>query len=147
MEKATSQTCRSSHLPVTRILIQLPFKHFDNGNHHRVSGGQSQSLSRFKRGEAANCREQEAMKIRAATEADRDAIWQIFNEVIVSGETYPINPDFGRNDALAYWFQPGAHAYVCERLGSGGAQEIQIVGAYTVHPNQSGGGAHVANAA
>jgi ribosomal protein S18 acetylase RimI-like enzyme len=87
------------------------------------------------------------MKIRAATEADRDAIWQIFNEVIVSGETYPINPDFGRNDALAYWFQPGAHAYVCERLGSGGAQEIQIVGAYTVHPNQSGGGAHVANAA
>ena len=88
------------------------------------------------------------MKIRVATEADRDAIWQIFNEVIVSGETYPINPDFGRNDALAYWFQPGAHAYVCERrLGSGGAQDIQIAGAYTMHPNQSGGGAHVANAA
>jgi L-amino acid N-acyltransferase YncA len=88
------------------------------------------------------------MKIRAATEADRDAIWKIFREVIVAGETYPINTDFGRNDALAYWFQPGAHAYVCEQqIGSGGAKEKQVVGAYTVHPNQSGGGAHVANAA
>jgi GNAT superfamily N-acetyltransferase len=88
------------------------------------------------------------MKIRAATEADRDAIWEIFHEVIVAGETYPIDPDFGRNDALAYWFQPAAHAYVCEQhLGSGGTQEKQVVGAYTLHPNQAGGGAHVANAA
>ena len=88
------------------------------------------------------------MKIRGATEADRDAIWEIFHEVIVAGETYPIDPDLGRDDALAYWFQPGAHAYVCElRVGSAGTQEIQIVGSYTVHPNQSGGGAHVANAA
>lgn len=88
------------------------------------------------------------MKIRAASEADRDAIWEIFREVIRAGETYPINPDISRNDALAYWFQPGAHAYVAEHgLGSGGKQEKQIVGSYTVHANQSGGGAHVANAA
>jgi L-amino acid N-acyltransferase YncA len=88
------------------------------------------------------------MKIRAAAEADRDAIWEIFREVIVAGETYPINPDISRTDALAYWFQSGAHAYVAEkRLGSGDKLERQIVGSYTVHPNQSGGGAHVANAA
>src|SRR4029450_8112113 len=148
MQKATSQTRRSSHLPVTRILIQLPFKHFGNGNHRRVRGGQLLCLSRFKRGDPANRSKQEAMKIRAATEADRDAIWEIFHEVIVAGETYPIDPDFGRNDALAYWFQPAAHAYVCEQhLGSGGTQEKQVVGAYTLHPNQAGGGAHVANAA
>lgn len=85
------------------------------------------------------------LKIRAATDADRDAIWEIFHEVITAGETYPINPDISRNDALAYWFQPGAHAYVAEQaLGSG---EKRIVGASKVHPNQSGGGAHVANAA
>jgi L-amino acid N-acyltransferase YncA len=88
------------------------------------------------------------MKIRAATEADRDAIWEIFQEVIVTGETYPINPDISRNDALAYWFQPGAHAYVAEKqLVPGEKQERQVVGSYTVHSNQSGGGAHVANAA
>lgn len=88
------------------------------------------------------------MKIRVATEADCDAIWEIFREVISAGETYPINLDTSRNDALAYWFQPGAHAYVAEqRSVSGGKRETQIVGSYTVHPNQSGGGAHVANAA
>jgi L-amino acid N-acyltransferase YncA len=88
------------------------------------------------------------MKIRVVAEADRDTIWNIFHEVIAAGETYPINPDISRNGALAYWFQSGAHAYVAEQhLRSGGKQEKRIVGAYTVHPNQSGGGAHVANAA
>ena len=88
------------------------------------------------------------MKIRLVAEADRDAIWNIFHEVIAAGETYPINPDISRKGALSYWFQSGTHAYVAEQhLRSGGKQEKRIVGAYTVHPNQSGGGAHVANAA
>ena len=91
---------------------------------------------------------QDGMKIRAAVNADRDAIWNIFHEVIAASETYPINPDISRNDALAYWFQSGAHAYVAEQHSrSGGKQERQIVGSYTLHPNQAGGGAHVANAA
>jgi L-amino acid N-acyltransferase YncA len=87
------------------------------------------------------------MKIRAATEADRDGIWDIFHEVIVAGETYPINADISRNDALAYWFQPGAHVYVAEQHSAEDNQGHWIVGSYTLHPNQSGGGAHVANAA
>jgi ribosomal protein S18 acetylase RimI-like enzyme len=88
------------------------------------------------------------VEIRIASEADHDAIWEIFHEVIAAEETYPIDPDISRKDALAYWFQPGANAYVAEqRLRSGGKQKKQIVGSYTVHPNQSGGGAHVANAA
>jgi ribosomal protein S18 acetylase RimI-like enzyme len=88
------------------------------------------------------------MRIHAATEVDRDAIWEIFHEVIAAEETYPINPEISRSDALAYWFQSGAHAYVAaQRLRSGGKQEKRIVGAYTVHPNHAGGGAHVANAA
>jgi ribosomal protein S18 acetylase RimI-like enzyme len=92
--------------------------------------------------------EQEVMKIRAAARADRDAIWDIFHAVITAAETYPIKQDISSNDALAYWFQPGAHPYVAEQsLGSGGKQEKQILGSYTVHSNQSGGGAHVANAA
>ncbi len=88
------------------------------------------------------------MKIRAATKADHDAIWEIFHEVIAAGETYPIDPDISRDGALAYWFQPGAHAYVAEQQAESGAtQDRRILGSYILHPNQSGGGAHVANAA
>lgn len=88
-----------------------------------------------------------SVEIRIASEADYDAIWEIFHEVIAAGETYPIDPDISRDSALAYWFQPGAHAYVAEQhAGSGVNQGRRILGSYTVHPNQSGGGAHVANA-
>ena len=80
------------------------------------------------------------LNIRPATDSDRDTIWEIFHEVIATGDTYPIDPEMSREDALAYWFQTGASAFVAEKDG-------QIVGIYTLHPNQSGGGAHVANAA
>jgi L-amino acid N-acyltransferase YncA len=80
------------------------------------------------------------LNIREATDADRDAIWKIFQEVVASGDTYPIDPGVSRADALAYWFQTGARAFVAE-------QDRQIVGIYTLHPNQSGSGGHVANAA
>lgn len=79
------------------------------------------------------------MTIRPARQSDRDAIWEIFREVITTGETYPLEPNISREDALAYWFQRGAHVGVAEKDNS-------IAGSYTLHPNQSGGGAHVANA-
>jgi len=82
----------------------------------------------------------QSVKIRSATGRDRDAIWDIFREVIAAGETYPIDPNISREETLAYWFQSGAHSFVVEKSG-------QIVGSYTLHPNQGGGGAHVANAA
>ena len=80
------------------------------------------------------------MKIRPATESDRDAIWKIFNEVVAAGDTYALDPRMSREDALAYWFAPGTHTYVAEADGS-------INGTYILRPNQSGGGSHVANAA
>lgn len=49
------------------------------------------------------------IEVRAAVDSDRDAIWEIFGEVIAAGETYPLNQDITRDDALAYWFQRGAH--------------------------------------
>jgi L-amino acid N-acyltransferase YncA len=89
------------------------------------------------------------LKIRAATDADCDAIWEIFREVIAAGETYPLDPGISRAEALAYWFQLRAHVYVVELdwlNQSSSAPPAQIVGSYTLHANQSGGGAHVANA-
>ena len=89
------------------------------------------------------------INIREATDADLDAIWEIFREVIAAGETYPLDPNTSRDDALAYWFQRYAHVYVAEldRLKRSGFKDApEIVGSYTLHANQSGGGGHVANA-
>ena len=80
------------------------------------------------------------LNIRPAKDPDRDTIWEIFHEVIATGDTYPIDPEMSREDAFAYWFQTGASAFVAKKDG-------HIVGIYTLHSNQSGGGAHVANAA
>ena len=80
------------------------------------------------------------MKIREATEADSDAIWKIFHEVVATGDTYAIDPEISREDALAYWFAPGTHTYVAEA-------GCKTSGTYILRPNQSGGGSHVANAA
>ena len=89
------------------------------------------------------------LNIRPATDADRDAILEIFHEVIVAGETYPLEAQISGGDALAYWFQPDAHVCVAEldRLNQSSSKRPQVVGSYMLRPNQSGGGAHVANAA
>ena len=82
-----------------------------------------------------------SMKIRPATETDRDAIWNIFHEIVAAGDTYALDPHLSREDALAYWFAHGTDTYIAEQPGIG------IVGTYILRPNQSGGGSHVANAA
>jgi L-amino acid N-acyltransferase YncA len=80
------------------------------------------------------------MRIRLATDADCDAVWNIFHEVVAAGDTYALDSNMSRGDALAYWFAPGTHAYVAEQPGAG------VVGTYILRANQSGGGSHVANA-
>jgi len=80
------------------------------------------------------------MEIRAATEADHDAIWNIFHEIVAAGDTYAFDPRMSREDALAYWFRPDTHTYVAEKDG-------RVVATYILRPNQPGPGSHVANAA
>lgn len=80
------------------------------------------------------------MKIRAATEADRDAVWNIFHETITPGDTYAFDPKMSREEALAYWFRADTHTYVAEGDG-------RVVGTYILRANQLGPGSHVANAA
>jgi L-amino acid N-acyltransferase YncA len=94
--------------------------------------------------------EMPSVKIRLAKDSDRDAIWEIFHEVVAAGDTYAIDPNISREDALAYWFRTDTHTYVAEldRLNRSSLKpESAIVGTYILRPNQSGGGAHVANAA
>jgi L-amino acid N-acyltransferase YncA len=103
------------------------------------------------------------MRICTATEKDRDAIWDIFHDVVASGDTYAFDAGISREEALAYWFGPDTHTYVVkldrqpvpEAVGFPGTatpsstaiQDRDIVGTYILRPNQFGGGSHVANAA
>ena len=80
------------------------------------------------------------LEIRAATEADHDAIWDIFHVIVAAGDTYAFDPKMSRNDALAYWFGAGTRTYVAENDG-------RVVGTYILKPNQVAAGSHVANAA
>jgi len=78
--------------------------------------------------------------LRAAVDADRDGIWEIFRAVVASGDTYAFDPDISRDDALAYWLHGANRCYVAER-------DDKILGTYILRANQVGLGAHVANAA
>src|SRR6266550_6164662 len=69
------------------------------------------------------------MRICAATEVDRDAIWIIFHDVVAPGDTY-----VAKLDGL----KPSS---------SKASRRDRVVGTYILRPNQSGGGSHVANAA
>jgi L-amino acid N-acyltransferase YncA len=79
------------------------------------------------------------MKIRLATEVDHAAIWNIFRQIVAAADTYALDPNMSREEALQYWCEKSTRAYVAE---SGG----RVVGTYMLRPNQSGGGSHVANA-
>ena len=79
------------------------------------------------------------IKIRIATDADHDSVWKIFHDVIAPGDTYFFAPETSREDALAYWFQPGNHSYVAE-------QDRDVVGTYILKANRPDLGSHVANA-
>jgi L-amino acid N-acyltransferase YncA len=78
------------------------------------------------------------MHIRPATQADAPAIWSIIEPVIRAGETYTLDPDMTRTDALAYWMGADKQVFVAEDEGA-------ILGTYYLRPNQQGGGRHVCN--
>ncbi|MEM1429443.1 MAG: GNAT family N-acetyltransferase [Pseudomonadota bacterium] len=78
------------------------------------------------------------LTIRPTTGADEDRIWSLLEPVFRAGDTYAIEPDIPREQALAYWTGAPHRAFL--------AQAEQALGTYYLRPNQRGGGAHVANA-
>jgi L-amino acid N-acyltransferase YncA len=80
------------------------------------------------------------LEIRAATETDRDSIWNIFHRVVAAGDTYAFEPSISREEALACWCRADTRTFVAENNG-------RVVGTYILRANQSGPGSHVANAA
>lgn len=77
--------------------------------------------------------------IRVAGTQDHDAIWSILEPVYRAGETYCIDRDISREDALADWFVVPFTAFVAERDGV-------VLGTSHVGRNRPGGASHVANA-
>jgi hypothetical protein len=55
------------------------------------------------------------LNIRPATEADRDAIWEIFHAAVAAADTYAFDPNVSREEALAYWFREDRHTHVAEQ--------------------------------
>jgi L-amino acid N-acyltransferase YncA len=80
------------------------------------------------------------LRIRSAADSDGDAIWNIFHEVVVAGDTYAFDPGMSREEALVYWFGAATHTYIAEN-------DRRVVGTYILRANQPGPGSHVANVA
>src|SRR6187549_552303 len=76
--------------------------------------------------------------IRAASENDFEAIWQIFHTIIVAGDTYVNDETFTAEAARQMWLGPNVTTLVAWAEG-------RVVGAYKLTPNMPGRGAHVAN--
>lgn len=77
--------------------------------------------------------------IRKATEKDIDQIWEIFQAVIKTEDTYVFSPKTPKTDLQKHWFASYMHTYVFEEEG-------QILGTYIVKPNQIDLGSHISNA-
>ncbi|NHF72787.1 GNAT family N-acetyltransferase [Paracoccus xiamenensis] len=79
------------------------------------------------------------VELRPATADDQGAIWAILEPVYRAGETYCIDRDISREDALADWFASPFTVFVAERDGV-------VLGTSHVGRNRPGGASHVANA-
>jgi L-amino acid N-acyltransferase YncA len=79
------------------------------------------------------------VELRAATAADREAIWGIWREVIDAGDAFAYDEHTTRDKALEFWVDSSACCKVAVINGT-------VIGTYYLRPNQPGRGAHVANA-
>lgn len=78
------------------------------------------------------------MNIRKAITSDFDKVWEIFSNVIKTGDTYVFNPNTPKSDLKKFWFAEYMETYVYEK-------NRQILGTYIIKPNQIDLGNHIAN--
>lgn len=78
------------------------------------------------------------MIIREAAEADWEAIYPFFQQIVAAGDTYAYPTDLPEHEARAIWM--GAERTVVAVDGD------TILGSATMGPNRPGRGAHIATA-
>jgi len=80
------------------------------------------------------------MTIRKADkQKDYNSIWDIFSNVIKSGDTYVFDPNTPKEALDKYWFSDQMDTFVA--VDDNGV----IVGSYFIKPNQADLGSHIAN--
>ncbi|MBX3238600.1 MAG: GNAT family N-acetyltransferase [Chitinophagaceae bacterium] len=80
------------------------------------------------------------MKIRQADKhADYDKVWDIFRNVISTGDTYVFDPDTPRISLEKHWFADYMDTFVAED------ENGVMLGTYIIKPNQIDLGNHIAN--
>lgn len=79
------------------------------------------------------------LEIREIGGGEFALVWPIFQSVVTAGETYAYDPETTYEQARALWTTPPARCFVAREGGA-------VVGAYSLKPNQTGLGDHVANA-
>jgi len=80
----------------------------------------------------------ESIVVREANPKDYDSVWEIFENVIKTGDTYVFDPNTKKEDLSKHWFAPYMKTYVAE-------DQNEILGTYIIKPNQIGLGSHIAN--
>jgi ribosomal protein S18 acetylase RimI-like enzyme len=82
-----------------------------------------------------------AMQIRDARPEDWPGIWTFLSGIIAAGDTFTWDRDTGEERARGMWMKqaPGRTFVAVDEDGT-------VVGTAESHPNQGGGGSHVANA-
>lgn len=78
------------------------------------------------------------MNIRKAEARDEEAIWEIFHQVISTGDTYVFDPATPKTDLKKLWLAEYMHTYVAE-------ENDEILGTYVFKANQMDRGSHIAN--
>lgn len=78
-----------------------------------------------------------SLDIRPAVAGDGDAIWEMIRPVFRAGDTYAVDPEISKEDALAYWLGRTAHVYI--------AEDDAPLGTFYIRENHPGGGSHVCN--
>ncbi|GAB3011260.1 GNAT family N-acetyltransferase [Cyclobacterium sediminis] len=76
--------------------------------------------------------------IRKATKEDYNPVWEIFSEVIKTGDTYVFSPETSKEDMQKHWFADYMDTFVFE-------ENNEILGTYIIKPNQIDLGNHIAN--
>jgi ribosomal protein S18 acetylase RimI-like enzyme len=90
------------------------------------------------RGLISSRRWDSSMLIRHAERGDTDAIWSIIGPIIAAGETYALDRDMTKEQALQYWMGSDRETFVAEDDG-------MVLGTYFIRTNQAGGGKHICN--
>ncbi|TCV94933.1 acetyltransferase (GNAT) family protein [Luteibacter rhizovicinus] len=80
----------------------------------------------------------DATAIREIGADEFERAWSIFSTIIASGDTYSYPPDLSLAQARDMWTTAPARCFFAERGGD-------VLGIYTIRPNQIGLGDHVAN--